>query len=345
MHRYNLVGFYLFLLSSSITSAASGRDETTFFHKDWELVCDNTGTCRAAGYQSDDDNGFPVSVLLTRKAGPKQPVKGAIRLGGEEDLKLEKGTVRMQLNGESLGVVKINSHDNSGALSERQTTAMLKALLTSTEIVFNARDFYWRLSDQGATAVLLKMDETQARVGTIGALVKKGNKSESGVKLPTPLPVVTFVSTGNDVSENDQWFVANAKSVLKEIIKKDSDNCDGLVEAKVSTLRVSKLSGSKLLLSTRCWAGAYNVGDGYWVVNDRPPYHPQFVTDSGTEYANGVITAAFKGRGLGDCWSFDTWVWNGNQFLSASSSQTGQCKGIPGGAWDLPTKVTQIQRK
>ncbi len=37
-----------------------------FTHHDWELACDNTRTCRAAGYQSDDDQ-LPVSVLLTRK--------------------------------------------------------------------------------------------------------------------------------------------------------------------------------------------------------------------------------------------------------------------------------------
>lgn len=26
-----------------------------FRHQDWELACDNTGVCRAAGYQADDD--------------------------------------------------------------------------------------------------------------------------------------------------------------------------------------------------------------------------------------------------------------------------------------------------
>ena len=49
----------------------------SFSHNDWEMACDNTRTCRAAGYQGDDDE-LAVSVLLTRKAGPRQPVSGEV---------------------------------------------------------------------------------------------------------------------------------------------------------------------------------------------------------------------------------------------------------------------------
>src|SRR5512139_570127 len=52
----------------------------SFQHKDWELACDNTRTCRAAGYQSDDGD-LAMSVLLTRMAGPNQPVTAQVMLG------------------------------------------------------------------------------------------------------------------------------------------------------------------------------------------------------------------------------------------------------------------------
>ena len=35
-------------------------------YQDWDLVCDNTGTCRMAGYQ--DESSDPVSILFTRAA-------------------------------------------------------------------------------------------------------------------------------------------------------------------------------------------------------------------------------------------------------------------------------------
>ena len=44
-------------------------------------------------------------------------------------------------------------------------------------------------SSTGASAVLLKMDEYQGRIGTPGALVRKGTKAEAAVPMPTPVPV------------------------------------------------------------------------------------------------------------------------------------------------------------
>ena len=60
-------------IASSQSTALQGL---YFQHQDWELACDNTGTCRAAGYQSDDDFEQPISMLLTRQAGAKSAVQG-----------------------------------------------------------------------------------------------------------------------------------------------------------------------------------------------------------------------------------------------------------------------------
>ncbi|NBD19090.1 DUF1176 domain-containing protein [Aquabacterium fontiphilum] len=52
----------------------------SFGHLDWELACDNTRTCRAAGYQPEEA-GLAVSLLLTRAAGPGTPVQARLTLG------------------------------------------------------------------------------------------------------------------------------------------------------------------------------------------------------------------------------------------------------------------------
>lgn len=36
-----------------------------FMYKDWELACDNTGACRAAGYQADEYLDRPISLLFS----------------------------------------------------------------------------------------------------------------------------------------------------------------------------------------------------------------------------------------------------------------------------------------
>ncbi|MFM5113577.1 DUF1176 domain-containing protein [Aeromonas hydrophila] len=53
------------LLVSALGSSIEGL---SFQHKDWELACDNTRTCRAAGYSAESGG---LSVLLTREAGAK----------------------------------------------------------------------------------------------------------------------------------------------------------------------------------------------------------------------------------------------------------------------------------
>lgn len=56
----------------------------SFSHQEWEISCSNTGTCKAAGYQNEENGDNPASILLTRKAGPKQPVQIGFALSDYE---------------------------------------------------------------------------------------------------------------------------------------------------------------------------------------------------------------------------------------------------------------------
>ena len=61
---------------------AAAPEPLVFAHYDWELACDNTGTCRAAGYHDEEaETAAALSVLLTRAAGPQAPVTGQLMLG------------------------------------------------------------------------------------------------------------------------------------------------------------------------------------------------------------------------------------------------------------------------
>ena len=88
---------------AALPAIAAGQAPTTFSHFDWELACDNTRTCRAAGYQAGNEEPG-VSVLLTRPAGPDQPVTAQVELA---HYGAEVGTlpvqVRMVVGRRSLG--------------------------------------------------------------------------------------------------------------------------------------------------------------------------------------------------------------------------------------------------
>ncbi|MGM8888747.1 DUF1176 domain-containing protein, partial [Psychrobacter sp. 1U2] len=57
---------------SSISSAA-----VELTHQDWQVACDNTRTCRLAGYQAENSE-LPISILLMRRAGSDANVMGKV---------------------------------------------------------------------------------------------------------------------------------------------------------------------------------------------------------------------------------------------------------------------------
>lgn len=328
-----------------------------FGSSDWELACDNTRTCRAAGYQDDSDE-LTVSVLLTRKAGPHQPVTGQLMIGqyGEnEALNKLPPTFKLSMwvNQRAVGQVVIREGFLTADLSAKQVAALLVALPRNSSIGWGVGEHRWNLSDKGAAAVLLKMDEFQGRVGTQGALFRKGSRGEDAVFPPLPAPVVIAVPLAKPLPGDNQ-FATKHSEALREALRATNDGaCPILTEERAKAeaagadkaeLFITRLTNTKILVSTQCWAAAYNFGSGYWVINDTPPYHPILVTTNGSDHSDGNISATHKGRGLGDCWSSDGWTWDGKQFIHTASSSTGMCKLLaPGGAWELPTIITNVR--
>jgi invasion protein IalB len=342
----------LVLTLLSLSAQAADRHAGLYFsHNDWELACDNTGTCRAAGYQSDDDEST-VSVLLTRKAGPRQPVTAELMIGdyNDEDVlsDLPAGfKVSMRIDGQELGPLSIRKDTLTAVLSAPQADALLAALPRTGSIEWRAGEHRWRLSGKGAAAVLLKMDDFQGRLGTPGALIKKGTLSEDKVLAPLPTPVMIAAPLIKP-RPGDEALAGRILQALRQSHRAtdNEDDCPDLMEdgGGKGKLAITRLTDTRLLVSTQCWAAAYNAGDGYWVVDDAPPYRAVPVTTYGTDYSGGIISASQKVRGLGDCFAANTWTWDGKQFVHTEASTTGMCKLIaPGGAWSLPTLVTDVR--
>lgn len=352
------------ILAGASTACAAESSGLRFGHGNWELACDNTRTCRAAGYHAegasdDEDDGagdgdnkepMPVSVLLTRQAGPNTPVKGELQIGnpGEEqetDRLPPKLNLTMRINGQPHGKVVISQGKWTVDLALQQTQALVGALTRNSRIEWSDGKYTWRLSDKGGAAVLLKMDEFQGRLGTPGALVRKGTRDENGVLPALAAPVVLAVVPDDKIIQLPKARLAGLRAALKA---RSEAECQALTEAGEAQeeITVRRLGGGKLLASTLCWRGAYNEGHAYWVVNATPPYAPELVTGSASDYADGVIDGSQKGRGIGDCWGFEDWTWDGRRFVHTREGNSGECNGIaPGGGWSLPTLVTTVRKQ
>ena len=335
----------LSLLPFTVMAAPSlkGFEKT---YQDWDLICDNTGTCNIAGYQDGSDL---VSLLFRREAGEKAAVKSslAISVNNESD----KGKpVEIMINGKLLSVVPkmidIDSNDKQiAALDDKQTAALLTALKDNANIEFISGQFKGKLSNEGAKAAMLKMDEFQQRLNTPSALIRQGQEKHA-VLAPQAAPKIEAVSVNNHKTIELKRGEKQFKHVLA-LLRKAYDGCvDEDLESQDITLY--PLTQNKILAEALCASGAYQSTNYYAVLDDKLSKVEQVLADQyngvGGDGKQGYafVRGAYKGRGVGDCWSSQDAVWNGKIFIRTSEWTTGSCKGFPGGAWQLPTFVSDI---
>ena len=304
-----------------------------FSHKNWELVCNNTRACQAAGYQSEAIESQYVSLLLSRVAGPNAPVTMKLLTQSDKPYKYP-----LQLKVGALVVRGLTG--DTPEIPARDVPKLMQALLRSEEAVLTAAGVEWTLSLAGLNAVLLKMDEVQGRLGTPGAMVRKGGMPESSVPLPLPLPVVHAAK----LVPARPGDTALVKPLLAGIdTAMVAERCNNYpIDPKL--VRVFRLTDRKVLLSLPCGTGAYNGTELLWIANDRPPYQPQFQEGMDGEFFpdEANVHSAMKVRGLGDCWWTREWHFDGRGFVLTSESGDTLCRGFAGGAWQHPAYVSKV---
>ena len=315
-------------------------------YQDWDLVCDNTGTCRMAGYQ--DESSDPVSILFTRAAGENAAVEGKLTIVpfGEADRDVQVGQdIEIWLNGKSLGTVKHISDDAPDKLTEEQTKALLSGLKKESEIRLTYGKTTLKVSDKGAAAAMLKMDEFQQRLNTPSALISQGQEKHA-VLAPKVEPQIDAVSVKNRKTTELKLGEKQYDNVLA-LLRKAHDGCvDEDLESQDIT--IYPLTHNKVLAEALCFKGAYQSTNYYAVLDDKLSNVEQVLAEqyneAGYDEKQGYafVRGSYKGRALGDCWAGQDAVWNGKIFIRTSHWMTGACKGLPGGTWQLPIFVSNI---
>lgn len=338
-----------------------------FVAEDWQVVCDNTLTCRAAGYTKEEYLDHPASILLVaepKKALPKAYV--TVLTSDEESASVSgdnPSTVELWLNDKSYGAIRDDE------LNAEQTKQIIRHARINTKIELRGGNASWIISDKGMSAVLLKLDEVQGRVGTSLALVSQDSANKQTPKSAKAKPIVRKSDDylAQDKKQLDAKKLAYFQANINKWIDIDAvqfvgsadkmGDCELINPSSEAAINIAEYAASSLgwdfipinanytLASHLCWRGAYNMGVGYWTINNANPGKPQFITSSGTEYYDGEISAIHRDRGIGDCWNSKTWVWDGKRFAMTEDSSSGMCRGFVGGAWDLPTYVSEVIKK
>ena len=375
MSKLHLISTALLGLSAIMTTpvlAAEGYgkpfEDWGYSKDDWQLVCDNTLTCRAAGYSSEDNFDRPATILIT--AVPQQMIP-KVEVQFLPPLKsADKQDIELWLNDKFYGQLSVSSDGDVYQLNQKQTQALLKQASQNTKIeivaVSKVGSTRWQVSDKGMSAVLLKLDEVQGRVGNSLALVSQSHRNKQVPKSAVTKPIIHKAFAFSDKKQTmlepaklnyfksniEKWINVDSKSLMGtqdemgdcELANPKSEQYQSFKRYDSNRLdwTFTRVDGAHTLASHLCWSGAYNMGYGYWLIDNAKPSKPQLITTSGSQYAKGEIWATHKGRGLGDCWGQKQWVWNGKSFVVSKEATTGMCRGFAGGAWQLPTYVSDI---
>ena len=320
-------------------------------YQDWDLICDNTGTCNMAGYP-EYYSEHPVSILFTRSAGEKASVTAQLALLRED---VGNKTAEIILNGQSLGTVPNISEDGNAKLSEKQTTELLTALKgnASIEVIFG--EFKEKVSDKGAAAAMLKMDEFQQRLNTPSALIRQGQEKHA-VLAPQAAPKIQVAyikkPSKTELKRGEKQFNA-VLALLRKSANSSASDCASLHDdSEQKTITLYSLTQGKVLAEAVCISGSAAYTGYYAVMDDKLSKVEQVLEDQYTfayydEKLNALIVeGSYKSSGLAESWYGYEAAWNGKTFITTAEHTSGSSKGFIGGAWGgLPTFVSELNVK
>jgi hypothetical protein len=355
----------LLTLCASLT-AAGEEPGISFSYEDWEVVCDNTRACRMAGYSSEDAaDGERGSVLITRAAGPNAPLEGLVTLANFsladnpdwEALFDRPDVLTLHIDGKARGKLSFWL-EPWYALAPAQIQAIIAAARADGVVRFEGvsnkgRTKSFTLSGEGISVVMEKMDEAQGRIGTPGALSRKGKKSEKSVFPPLPIPIIRAAKVGDAPPRALTEPEVMALIPVLWADEKPGQMCNrhepGSAEHTLMPLderhvliSERRVSSPRSLIPMDCFLAVPDMGATYWVMDSTLEGTPKLIVRDADEYSGGIILRHVSGR-LADCGRNSAWVWDGGEFRQSAERESGMCRRIrAGGTWILPRLITRI---
>ncbi len=342
------------LLACAAFAAGPAHAQTKQF-RDWLAGCDNLRTCTAYGFDSTQMGG--AYVMLTRDGAAGAGLRVTIAVDVQNGSKFKLSFDDAALGGLPAEAIagETNNDDDFKRLvisDPKAVETLIAGLRKAKKLIVTRIDApgatasdpaTTEISLTGVVAAMLWMDDQQKRVGTVTALVGRGDKPATAVPAPPALPVVTAVKMPTDPkpAKAPAAVIAKARSVCedKKIIEEDD---------------ATRLGADQVMYWFPCTekSGAYNFYSALVLAERGKPVREielKLPRELATKDNNGVeiaINAGFdestqtlslfdKGRGVGDCGESSDWVWDGRAFRLISYRQMPSCMGVAPGDWPV----------
>ena len=307
-----------------------------FFHKDWAAACDNTLSCEAVSLMNDSQDDSVPTISLSRASD----VAGSVQI--KISIAEPKGDrYRLLVDGRQIDSGILAKGEYPIRVEGAAAMKLARAMGRGRKLIIRGADdaVLGQLGLNGTAAAFTHIDSVQNRARTPTALFALGKRAFRAKT--APLPVIT------------------ARRIGKQDIIPDAGAIVGLVEASEcveassgvtenSAYSLGRHDGTyQALVMLSCGSGAYNFSSAPFIgtsTNGKKwsfvPARFDYPTD-GVQRKDSVnllvnsswdaekqqISSYAKGRGIGDCGSAETYVWDGMMFRLVLAYAMDECRG------------------
>lgn len=348
--------FRLSLLASALLTAAPASASDFKSFKDWYAACDNLRNCSAYGFAHISEGAY---LRVERDGTANAPIKITLSVDLTDSTSYQLA-FNPALPGLKVGALtgeegNGNDYRRTVLADGPSAEALIESIRKASDLVITRQPAEGkkldtpvsRISLSGAVAALLWIDDQQKRVGTVTAMVKRGEKPASTIPAqPKALVIVAAKPTKEKPPAKQPAGLAEKGRAL----------C-GESDPKSKMEEMYALGGGQVLYEFSCPenSGAYNFQSVYMVGPANKPQAARAMSFKWTVKVgdlehdgpqNGLINPNFndetmtissfgKGRGIGDCGSEEEWVWDGKTFRLAQIRLMSECKGVPMDDWPV----------
>ena len=317
----------------SRSSAAGPRPGALKAFADWIVGCDNGLACQANAL-APDAGADDYLMLLVRRDGALGAA--AFLIAPRPERAPKGGALTLRVDGAPVSTLAWTDEAFKVALGQPLASALAngaKATITdaSGKTLTSA-------SLAGLAAALLYIDDQQHRVGTTHALRRPGARELT--EAPPPLPIVATPPAADAPPKTLSVAAAT------ELIGPDNAKCDYAGEPVKPEAARLDAQHSLSLVNHPCGNGAYNLFRSAYILNEACratlagfDANPGLGEDDQDAAAGDQIVNAdwdrktrrlstyAKGRGLGDCGSTQSYVWDGQRFRLVAQAEMDGCRG------------------
>lgn len=310
--------------------------------KDWTASCDNGRDCQLFASSSDGAQDYWF-VHVTRKADAAAVPIVSIgpRFDGID------APVRVVIDSQG----RAFSFDAQGFLNT-DAVPFLRAMARGFEakVLDESGQLVARLPTSGASAALRWIDDAQEREGTVTALIARGDRPQNAVPAPPNLPTITPPPRSDKPARKlDETAIAAIKEADQcasegrwevEFHRLDDAHSLGLIPCNFGAYQGWSLA--VVIDENGIWSPAMNEQSRDWSqqYGTDLPWLTWAITTAHFAPEKRMLSEFSKGRGLADCGTASSWVWDGAMFRLASHNAMDECRGASPDAWPVLWRTT-----